>query len=176
MGGDHVKKTISQVQTKNTLSLFVYGTLKRGYWNHDAYCRRAIGVEEAQVRGRLYELPSGIPVLHVPDDEIILHSTGDPLADVATQYRASELPLTYTDRAAGGWQMISGEVIVFDDPRLSLPPIDRLEGFRPGKPSLYRRVLVPVLVLDEWAPAWCYVAGEHIDLRGLPCGKTRWPE
>lgn len=176
MGGDEVKETISQAQTRNTISLFVYGTLKRGYWNHGVYCREAVGVEEAHVRGRLYELPSGIPVLQVPGDDIIAHGTSDPLADVATQCRTRELLLANTRDGAGDWQMIRGEVIMFGTPRLSLPPIDRLEGFRPGKPSLYRRVLVPVLVLDEWAPAWCYVAGEHIDLCGLPCGRTQWPE
>ncbi|MBW1987856.1 MAG: gamma-glutamylcyclotransferase, partial [Deltaproteobacteria bacterium] len=44
-------------------TLFVYGTLKRGCWNHERFCRGVLSVEEAVVRGRLYELPSGIPVL-----------------------------------------------------------------------------------------------------------------
>ena len=40
------------------------------------------------VRGRLYEMPSGIPVLEVPETDILAHGTADPLADVATCLRA----------------------------------------------------------------------------------------
>jgi len=71
-------------------TLFVYGTLKRGYWNHDRFCRGVLDVQEAMVRGRLYEMPSGIPVLQVPDVDILAHGTADPLADVATQARLSD--------------------------------------------------------------------------------------
>ena len=52
--------------TTGLLRLFVYGTLKRGYWNHERFCRGVLSVEEAVVWGRLYELPSGIPVLRCP--------------------------------------------------------------------------------------------------------------
>jgi len=38
---------------------------------------------------------------------------------------------------------------------------DRLEGFRPGGPCLYRRVLVPVRTNRVELPAWLYVAGER---------------
>jgi hypothetical protein len=51
------------------LRLFVYGTLKRSFWNHDRFCRGVLAVEDAPVSGRLFETPSGIPV---------------PCADVAT--------------------------------------------------------------------------------------------
>jgi len=57
------------------------------------------------------------------------------------------------------WQMTQGELIHFNNPRLSLPPIDQLEGFRPRMLSQYRRVLVPILVNSgESMLAWCYVA------------------
>jgi hypothetical protein len=42
-------------------------------------------------------------------------------------------------------------VFTFDDPETRLPPLDRLEGFRPGGRSLYRRVLV------ETGGCWVYV-------------------
>jgi len=75
-------------QAACVLRLFVYGTLKRGYWNHDGFCRGVLDVQEAVVRGRLYEMPSGIPVLQVPEEDILAHGTADPLADVATCLRA----------------------------------------------------------------------------------------
>ena len=74
--------------TTGLLRLFVYGTLKRGCWNHERFCRGVLSVEEAVVRGRLYELPSGIPVLEVPEADVLAHGTANPLADVATCLRA----------------------------------------------------------------------------------------
>ncbi|WP_353740503.1 gamma-glutamylcyclotransferase [Desulfoferrobacter suflitae] len=53
------------------LRLFVYGTLKGGCVNHAAFCRGTSSVELAQVRGRLYELPTGFPVLLVPAGDIL---------------------------------------------------------------------------------------------------------
>ena len=52
--------------------------------------------------------------------------------------------------------VVRGELIVFDDPETRLLAIDRLEGFRPGGRSLYRRVLVPVRVKDSFTVAWTY--------------------
>ena len=74
--------------TSPVLRLFVYGTLKRGYPNHDRFCQGALEIREAQVRGRLYEGP-GFPALEVPDEDILACGTADPLADVATQARLS---------------------------------------------------------------------------------------
>lgn len=157
------------------ITIFVYGTLKSGYWNHDRFCRSALYIEEAVVRGRLYELPSGIPVLKVPESDILAVGTSDPLSDVATQESFIEkLPIA-ADRDES-WQAIRGELIVFPDARLSLPPIDRLEGFRPESQSMYRRVLVPVVTDgNEQVTAWCFVAGETVLRSIMPTGKTCWP-
>lgn len=172
-----MSNTIPQEQKQNTLGLFVYGTLKRGYWNHDRFCRDALQIEEAEVRGRLYELPSGIAVLQVPDGDVIAIGTTSSLADMAMQWRLTAERLVDAIADAGDWQMIRGEMMRFANPELSLPPIDRLEGFRPEMPSLYRRVLVPILVdSGESVPAWCYVAGEHIDRHALSSGRTSWPD
>ncbi|MBW1705052.1 MAG: gamma-glutamylcyclotransferase [Deltaproteobacteria bacterium] len=75
---------LSNENPTGILRLFVYGTLKRGYWNHDRFCRGVLDVQEAVVRGRLYEMPSGIPVLKVPKEGILAHGTAGPIADVAT--------------------------------------------------------------------------------------------
>jgi len=154
-------------------TLFVYGTPKRGCWNHDRFCRGVLDVQEAVVRGRLYEMPSGIPVLQVPEEDIIAHGTADPLADVATQahlagHLASYLEPMPESAAAGGWGPVYGELLTFDlpapsearqagDPSTRLPVIDRLEGFHPGGRNLYRRVLVPVHALESIVSAWLYI-------------------
>jgi len=125
-------------------TLFVYVTLKRGCWNHERFCRGVLDVQEAVVRGRLYEMPSGIPVL----------------------------PESAT---AGDCGPVYGELLTFDDPETRLPAIDRLEGFHPGGPSLYRRVLVPVCIRQEVVVgAWAYAGdSEQCFRRLLQAG--RWP-
>ena len=53
--------------------------------------------------------------------------------------------------------------VVSCDPASRLPDIDRLEGFRPGGKSLYKRVLVLVRRDDKtMLTAWAYVAGDHL--------------
>jgi gamma-glutamylcyclotransferase (GGCT)/AIG2-like uncharacterized protein YtfP len=160
-------------------TLFVYGTLKRGFWNHDRFCRGVLDVREAEVRGRLYEMHSGIPVLQVPDGDVLAHGTTDPLADVATQARHSEQLASYPEPAlhcatTGDWGRVYGELLTFDDPETRLPPIDRLEGFRPGGSSLYKRVLVPVRTNEAELPAWLYVAGQQLEGRLALTEKTCW--
>ncbi len=102
-------------------------------------------MEDAVVRGRLYEMPSGIPVLQVPESA-----------------------------TAGDWASVHGEILTFDDPETRLSAIDRLEGFYPGGPSLYRRVLVPVYIVGQKLLAWLYVGpSDRSGCRFLSSG--RWP-
>jgi len=155
--------------------LFVYGSLKRGYWNHEPFCGTAISIEPATVRGRLYEFPSGIPVLEVPDADIIAHGTGDILGDLAQQ-RCLEVSLSgYPECDGERWQQIEGELVTLPDPVMTVPPIDRLEGFCPDGASLYLRVLVPLRTSGERiATAWCYVAGSMATRMLTPTFLTRW--
>jgi gamma-glutamylcyclotransferase (GGCT)/AIG2-like uncharacterized protein YtfP len=153
-------------------TLFCYGTLKRGYWNHEIYCSEAISIEAATVRGKLYGLPSGIPVLEVPDEDILAVGTNDPLADARTQALVT-IPPSISE--PNGWGVIHGEIMVFEKPCVDMPPIDRLEGFSPGQVSLYRRVLVPVITSSgNVILAWCYVASS-LNRNEKPTGKCVWP-
>jgi gamma-glutamylcyclotransferase (GGCT)/AIG2-like uncharacterized protein YtfP len=162
--------------TNGMLRLFVYGTLKRGFWNHDRFCRGVLTVEDAVVRGRLFETSSGIPVLQVPEEDILAVGTTNPLADVATQARVvarmsipEPTPNRLPKKGTGApWGSVYGELLTFDDPESRLPAIDRLEGFRPGGQSLYSRVMVPVCMKKErMLAAWAYVAGQSILPRDL---------
>ena len=51
--------------TRGMLRLFVYETLKRGFWDHDRFSRGVLDIREAVVRSRLHEMHSGIPGLQV---------------------------------------------------------------------------------------------------------------
>ena len=136
-----------------SLRLFVYGTLKRGGWNHDRYVSGYLSVEETTVRGRLRWLSAGIPVLAVPPEDLLAVGTSDFKADMRLAARLSrELAGKPLPEVAGNWDEISGELYTFDDPDTRLPPLDRLEGFRPGERSLYSRVLVSHPI----GPVWLY--------------------
>ena len=77
----------SEIPDPQLLRLFVYGTLKQGFWNHDHFFRGVVTVENTMVRGRLFETSSRIPVLLVPEENILAVRTTNPRADVATQAR-----------------------------------------------------------------------------------------
>lgn len=173
----------SNSNTSGMLRLFVYGTLKRGFWNHDRFCRGVLTVEDALVRGRLFETSSGIPVLMVPEEDILAVGTINPLADVVTQAHVTARmsnPEPTPDRlpkkgTGAPWGPVYGELLTFDDPETRLPAIDRLEGFHPGGPCLYHRVLVPVRTKGVDLLAWLYV-GFLSNERGLhPLGSSQWP-
>ena len=111
------------------LRLFFYGTLKRGFWNHDRFCRGVLAVEDAVVCGRLFETPSGIHVLLVPEEDILDVGTTHPLADVATQARfAVETPgpwlkhpvLLQKNATGAPWGPVYRELLTFDDPETCL--------------------------------------------------------
>lgn len=156
----------------NPFRLFVYGTLKRGYWNHEAYCGYAAAIEEAVVRGTLYELPSGIPVLKVPDEDIVAVGTPSPNEDQWIQNNA----VVGQGHSLVEDDLVHGELMSFDDADLRLPRIDGLEGYSPGVCALYRRVLVPVyLASGEVVLAWCYVAGPEWRHEGARTIGPTWP-
>jgi len=169
--------------TNGMLRLFVYGTLKRGFWNHYRFCRGVVTVEDALVRGRLFETSSGIPILQVPEEDILAVGTTDPLADVATQVRVvarmsnpEPTPGRLPKKGTGApWGPVYGEILTFDDPETRLPAIDRLEGFRPGGPCLYRRVLVSAQANGTELPVWLYVfeVTSNRSFKPLPSGKWR---
>ena len=60
--------------------IFFYGTLKRGHANHDRYCQGAASVEDASVRGSLFDLPFGFPALVVPGPDVRALAQANPRA------------------------------------------------------------------------------------------------
>lgn len=153
------------------LTLFVYGTLKRGHSNHERFCRGVLDVRDATAHGRLYELPFGFPALVVPQEDMRAEGTADYPADA----RASENSAgTGVPKAREGWDVIHGQILTFDDPEKRLPSIDGLEGYRPGEPGLYRRILIPATPsgAEPAVLAWAYAVGSASGTH-LPSGC--WP-
>ena len=47
-------------------------------------------------------------------------------------------------------------MVIFIDPQRGLPPIDRLEDFRPGEQSMYQRVMVAATKGSIACAVWTY--------------------
>ncbi len=158
------------------ITLFVYGTLKRGFPNHDHFCRNAIDIQPATVWGRLYDL-GAYPALEVPEESILAHGTDDPLADAATQARLTADMAVYAADTppAEDWDAIQGEIITFPDPARDLPRLDHLEGYQPRSSSFYQRLLVPVQQnANSRTPAWLYAAAECLNARAILLQSGVW--
>ena len=166
-------------QASGPLRLFVYGTLKRGFANHGYFCQGLLDVQEAEIRGRLYDGP-GFPLLQVPDEDILAEGTGRAMHDLAVQLRTADQVRSSsrsvdTFAVTGSWDTVYGELFSFSDPEERLPAIDRLEGFNPGHASLYRRVLVSAATSDACEVSWVYVV-ETPGLKERRLYSGRWPE
>jgi len=153
------------------LTLFVYGSLKRGHSNHGRFCRGVLDVREATALGRLYDLPFGFPGLVVPTVDVRAEGTSNYSADAR---RSGSSPGLCIPKAHPEWDVIHGEILTFGDPEERLPAMDGLEGYIPGKPSLYRRILIPAVPsgAERAVLAWAYAIGSASGVH-LPGG--RWP-
>ena len=149
---------------QNLLWVFVYGTLKQGQPNFGSYCAGAVSITPAAVRGRLHEIPSGVPlfrrgtpILEVPGSDIL--AQGGPITpkhcalpqDLEPAPPAPPAPLS-----PGDWPLIQGELMAFADPVPRLAALDELEGFDPAGESIYQRVVLP-LARPAGRRAWAYV-------------------
>ncbi len=156
----------------NHIRLFVYGTLKKRFWNFDRFCTRAINIEPATTWGRLYLLPAGFPALEAPESSVLATGTLDPLADTRTQNTIG-LPENAMPRPEGDWDLVHGELMTFANPGFDLPPIDRLEAFDPNGRCVYTRVLVAVETSDLIRPVWLYHYNPGHNAERITSGKWR---
>jgi gamma-glutamylcyclotransferase (GGCT)/AIG2-like uncharacterized protein YtfP len=157
-----------------TFCLFVYGTLKQGERNFPHYCRGVLAIEPACVRGRLYDLPYGYPMLDVPPEHVLAVGTRDYLRDAGLLENLDAQAPPLPPDVVGDWELISGEVHTYDDPCQRFAAMDPLENFRPGGESLYHRVVLRVQPPQNRL-VWTYVAAHG----RLPAGAVRigprWP-
>jgi gamma-glutamylcyclotransferase (GGCT)/AIG2-like uncharacterized protein YtfP len=138
--------------------IFVYGTLKRGFSNHDHYIPQGSHIEEAQIVGRLYDVGLGFPTLDIPESGILVKGSSDFAADMALAGLLI-LPPPAELIATPPFGLIQGEAITLANPLEAARRMDLLEGFSPPHRSMYQRVLVWIKA-KKMALAWVYVNGE----------------
>ena len=162
------------------LRLFVYGTLKRGCRNHHVLLPGSLWRSERRPFGAASTRAPGIPFWRCPK---MTSSPKAPPIPWPTRPPRRDCPIrcspsTGSSRKAPQgmpWGAVYGELLTFDEPQTRLPPIDRLEGFRPAGRSLYRRVLVPATVDGARQLAWVYTV-ENLGIGRRRIESGRWPE
>ncbi len=163
---------MSRQTTPAPFRVFVYGTLKRGFSNHEYFCRGVTAIEEAVICGRLYALNTHIPALMIPETSVLAHGS----LDYADDHRRQRDIVVDRELPAGtdAWRMIHGEVLTFTEPE-RLARLDQLEGFHPPAPCLYHRVLAPVrLQSGEWLASWVYIIGDWARRHAEPLESISW--
>ena len=136
--------------------LFAYGTLKQGSPMHDQLCRGVRSVLPARIWGRLYELPTGCPALHLPGAAMLAGAT--LAADEDHQRLATLLGTPAPECSREGWRPVQGQLITLADYRTAWATLDAWEDANPDRPLLFRRVIVRV-EREHGVPvtAWTYI-------------------
>jgi len=136
----------------NTFSVFVYGTLKRGYWNHASYLKGSVAMVPATIPGRLHLRHTGTPILEIPRSRILAPGTTNFLSDAGLSPPVAD----QEPDAPEGFVMVHGELYTFDDPESRIQCLDELEEYVPDSPSLYQRVLTAT-ASPRNTHAWTYI-------------------
>ncbi|UZP68501.1 gamma-glutamylcyclotransferase [Desulfovibrio mangrovi] len=140
--------------------LFVYGTLKLGGDNHDRYCRDAVAITPALLKGRIVERPEGYPTLFVPPDLIMAYgSTAYEMdADLCGSSVPSHMSPPQYLKPCLPWGHVFGHVLLFHKARPYMEHLDMLEDFFLDRPCMYERVLVPVWSIGDLLSCWTYIS------------------
>lgn len=147
-----------QPPTPAPLRLFVYGTLKRGCYGFEQYCRGDCSLMPAAVRGRVVDRPEGYPTLFIPPEDVLAIGSEDLQRDLALPWRYAAVEASVFPTLEPPWRFVLGEVLEFADANAHLPRFDAFEEFLPEDKSCYCRVLAPVITGRTITAAWVYAS------------------
>lgn len=166
---EYLKKLKSFTPPKQHLRVFVYGTLKKGFGNHHYYCKDALKIEKARVRGHLY-VQGALPYASVSDYACIGTRNND--SDFKMQEDFQNEPNKGIFR---GSECIHGELVTFDSWE-DVSRLDSLEGFyTTTQPTHnhYTRVLTSCKTqTDEELSCWVYIIGDKNSLDSVDLVKS----
>ncbi len=139
------------------IKLFVYGTLKEGFSNHnEKYSQGILNIQKAVVQGKLFHLNEGYPAMEIPRENILAIGTKDYLKDSQKAIEA-ETKIKYYKEPDNHLNTVHGEIITYKNPHIILPLIDELEEFYMNKESTYQRVLIYAKTPEKIHTAWSYI-------------------
>ena len=145
----------NHLRIMDTQFVFVYGTLMSSYPEHALYCPKPISVAKAFMQGELFEVQGKYPILKIPEEDIALHATGNPVEDWLEANKRGRYS-SIRDRDSENW--IEGELLELPLQENSLAKMDEWEGFKPGGDSVYRRVVAEAITEEETVMlSWVYV-------------------
>jgi len=165
---EYFKLLQSFTPPEQSFRLFVYGTLKKGFGNHDYYCKGAT-VETAMVQGKLYQKGS-LPYASIEYENYECIASKKNEKDFAIQEELqSEVENGFLFNAFRDSECIKGELITFENWEM-VSKLDSLEGFFSiNEPNLnhYTRVLTTCrTATNEEFSCWMYNVGEKNTLNG----------
>jgi gamma-glutamylcyclotransferase (GGCT)/AIG2-like uncharacterized protein YtfP len=98
-------------------TLFVYGSLMSGFWNHDRYCRDALTIEPSVTTGLLYHLPQGFPAMFdAPDGQV--HGEVMTFPDIGKTLRELDYLEGYRPGGNSHYIRIQKDVTILTDNRV----------------------------------------------------------
>ncbi|MDR2142490.1 MAG: gamma-glutamylcyclotransferase [Deltaproteobacteria bacterium] len=158
-------------QIQQPVKIFVYGTLKRGFPNHELYIPPNSLLEPAWLFGWLFDTGYNFPTLVIAEENIRAQGSQSLRADLT--FDPGPPPLEPPEPTQPvELTKVRGEVITLAEPGETLRRLDQLEGFNPAGRSMYRRVLTWVMA-ETITWAWVYVNGDLNLSRLIASGE--WP-
>ena len=130
------------------LKLFVYGSLKRYEFNWHVIADGVKSCRPAWLTGSMFLRHDGYPALVTQENEPRLGSR---------EY-AADLALSLSAAGTADGPRVYGELLELNPGALWIERLDQFEGYFPGAPSEYLRMLVAVRVEEGWESAWTYTA------------------
>jgi gamma-glutamylcyclotransferase (GGCT)/AIG2-like uncharacterized protein YtfP len=144
-------------------SIFVYDVFMKDAVKHSQISPFVRSWARAEIPGKLYQLPTGLPLLLEDATPVAAPALVAPAAVVSAPAPATTAaaPVAPTPVAAAPPSKVYGEVMTFNKLEHVLAVIDAQEGFRPDAPESSRLLRVErevtVSATGEKVKAWVYV-------------------
>lgn len=155
------------------LRLFAYGSLKTGECNYNQVQPYFLESRPAAAPGQMLLRPDGYPALVVDPELILAMGSDDRAGDLReTQNQTQTQNQNQSQTQAQAAALVPGQLLHLHTGVEITEKLDVFEGYFPGRPSEYLRVLIPIRCDAAWETAWVYVAA-HPDPTWPPI--ETWP-
>lgn len=150
-----------------TQRIFAYGTLQTDHPEH-SHCPPVLSAQPASVRGVLFELKEGYPLLVCPPEAALLQASNDCVRD----WRAAQS--LNAPAISSSVPPIRGQLLEIPLEPLALRRMDVWECFEPGRDGVYQRFITRAQT-DSGESLLCWVyATRSAPLGAIKLDADRW--